>query len=445
MKKLVEGNELLYHVPACHTTGKEPVVRLQHNLILDDGNCFESPVLIEGNVGTGKTCLMEEIMNPVLKYAEKVGDNVVIFCAKPDMLRYTRPEDSVISINNKDPLSCWNIFAEIEASDNPELTLREIATELFAEVEEKTMQPFFPQAARDIFYQTCRYMYDYSKQKGTSFSNAELVDFLETTPIHSTEDKPGWVDLASMYPNYFGMLRDYIGNGSEQGLGCLSELRTLISRTLFGCFAAESGAFSAVNALKKGGRRIFLYYDYANSGHSTLSVLHIINDLLLKQAMRADAEHKTWFFFDEGSLLPKSNVLMDALSLGRDPGSNGKGGVRIIMALQSARLMTHHYTQQEAETLLSLFPNVIALRVSDPMSRAIVSERYGKAHYQYSYAGVGEKIHYHDSIEEVVSDYHFSQITKKGQAIISMPGISSHPFIYDGYRKRDNNDEEEII
>lgn len=434
MKKLVEGNELLLTVPVCNTTGRKPIVHLQHNLVLDDGNCFESPTLIEGNVGTGKTYLLKNLMNPILDYCERSGDNVVIFCAKPDMLRYRRNGDPVISIESMDPDSCWNIFAEMKASRNPVFTLREIATEFFAEAEEKSTQIFFPQAARDIFHSTGRYMYDYSLKRGISFSNADLVNFLETTPVYSTDDSPGWIELASMYPTYFGMIRDYIGNGSDQGLGCLSELRTLISRTLFGCFAAEGGRFSAIDSLKGGKKRIFLLYDYANSGHSTLSVFHIIIDLLLKQAMQADAKHKTWFFFDEGSLLPKSNVLMDALSLGRDPGSNGKGGVRIIMALQSARLMTHHYTKEEAETLLSLFPNVIAMKVSDPMSRAIVSDRYGKAHYQYSYAGVGEKIHYHDSIEDVVSDYHFSQITKKGQAIISMPGVNSHPFFYDGYR-----------
>lgn len=436
MKKLVEGNELLNTVPACNTTGRKPVVRLQNNLTLDDGNCFESPTLIEGNVGTGKSYLMMNgLMDPILDYCSQYGDNAVIFCAKPEMLRYRRKGDPLISINNMEPDSCWNIFEEMRASENPELTLREISTELFAEAEEKTTQIFFPQAARDIFYQTGRYMYDYSSRKGITFFNADLVNFLETTPIYSTDKTPGWIDLAAKYPDYFGMIRDYIGEGSDQGLGCLSELRTLISRTLFGCFAANGGVFSAINSLKDGSKRIFLYYDYANSGHSTLSVLHIILDLLLKQAMRADAEHKTWFFLDEGGLLPKSNVLMDALSLGRDPGSTGKGGVRIIMALQSARLMTHHYSREEAETLLSLFPNVIAMKVSDSMSRAIVSDRYGKAHYQYSYAGVGDKIHYHDSIEDVVSDYHFSKITKKGQAIISMPGVSSHPFFYDGYRK----------
>ena len=255
-------------------------------------------------------------MDPILEYCEQSGDNAVIFCAKPDMLRYRRSGDPLISIGSREPASCWNIFAEMKSSDSPELTLREIATELFAEAEEKTTQIFFPQAARDIFYQTCRYMYDYSLEKGITFHNGDLVDFLETTPIYSTDTVPGWLELAEKYPEYFGMLRDYIGDGSEQGQGCLSELRTLISRTLFDSFASKDGEFSAINALKGGNNRIVLFYDYATSGHSTLPVIHIILDLLLKQGMQADANHKTWYFFDEGSLLPKSNVLSYSLTNG---------------------------------------------------------------------------------------------------------------------------------
>ena len=118
LKKLIEGNELLNTVPACKTTGRGPIVKLQHNLILDDGNCFESPTLLMGNVGTGKTCLMKEIQEPIMEYSEERGDNVVIFCAKPDMLCYKREEDWVISINSKEPNSCWNIFEEMEASSS---------------------------------------------------------------------------------------------------------------------------------------------------------------------------------------------------------------------------------------------------------------------------------------------------------------------------------------
>lgn len=435
MKKLIEGAELYHDAPKdCWPTGIGPVVRLQHGLVLDDGNFFESPTLIEGGVGSGKTALMREIMDQVLAYVDQAGDNVVIFCAKPDMLAYARVGDVLLDITSGAAESCWNLFAELDASDMPYLTLREIASALFVEAKEKTMQPFFPEAAKDMFYQTCRYFYDFSKRTGTRVSNADLVKFIETTPVWGDDAMPGWMDLAEKHPEYFSMVRDYIGDATAQGLGVLSELRTLISSTLYGSFASDNGTFSAIRTLKSGGKRVFLHFDYANASHSTLSVLHVLLDLLLKQAMDAKSSHKTWFFLDEGSILPKSDVLTDALSLARDPGSNGQGGVRVIMALQSARLMTRHYTQQEAEALLSLFPNVIALKVADPMSRAVISERYGKAHYQYSYAGVGDKIHYTDSFEDVVSDYHFSQITKKGQAIMSLPGVCDFPFIYDGFR-----------
>lgn len=198
MKKLIEGNEFLLHVPTCHMdiVGRPPFVHLEQGLILNDSNCFESPLLIEGSVGSGKTTLIKQIMNPIVEYADQVHDNIVIFCAKPDMLSYARSDDPVISIHSTNLKSSWNIFAEMKASDQPYMTLREIATELFAEAEEKTTQLFFPQAARDIFYHTCRYMYDYAKKKNVNLSNAELVEFLETTPIYSIQDTPGWVELA---------------------------------------------------------------------------------------------------------------------------------------------------------------------------------------------------------------------------------------------------------
>ena len=161
----------------------------------------------------------------------------------------------------------------------------------------------------------------------------------------------------------------------------------------------------------------------------------VLLELLLKQAM-VDTEHKTWIFLDEASLLPKIEIF-EALSYGRDPFENGTGGVRIIMALQSARLMTRRYTQLEAETLLSLFPNIIAMRVSDSFSRKVVSERYGKARYRYTFEKMNGELSYQDSMEEVVNDYAFSRLDKAGKAIISMPGVSKNPFFYNGYTEKE--------
>lgn len=434
MKQLIDGKELLSFVPSHTSTGKGPVVRLAHGLTLDDGNCWSSPTLIQGAVGTGKSTFMKGCMTPILDYAQEAEDNVIIFSAKPELLAYARPKDTVISITNLAPHCCWNLFREAEASDHPHLTLRELSISLFRNAEEKTNQIFFPQAARDLFYGAACKLYDYGKSHNLPVSNADLVEFLTTTPIWGDEDTPGWLNLADLEPRYFAAARDYIGNGTDQGLGVLSELRTLIGSVFYESFA-ENGTFSAIEALKAGGNRIFLHFDYANSGRSTLTVYHILLDLLLKQSMSSHSQHKTWFFFDEASLLPKSDVLTDALSFARDPGSNGKGGVRIIMALQSAQLICRQYTELEGKTLLSLFPNVISFRVSDPMSRSVLADRYGKSHYMYSVPGGNDQLHCFDSYENVLSDYHFSVITKKGQAIMSLPGISDSPFIYDGYQK----------
>lgn len=438
IKRLLEGNQLLPTVPLSPSVGRGPVVSLEHGLVLDDEHCWQSPTLILGNVGSGKTTFLMKCMAPLLEYASHTGDNAVIFCAKPELLAFARPGDPIIEITSQSSDCCWNLFRELDASNNSSLTLREITAALFQEAEAKTMQPFFPQAARDILEHTCLYLYHFSKQSGLAVSNADLITFLETTPIQGDDSIPGWMELAQSHPEYFGMVRDYIGNGNDQGLGVLSELRTLINRTLYGSFASNQGTFSAIRAIKQGGVRIFLRYDYANAGRSALAVIHVLLDLMLKQAMQSDSSHKNWFFLDEASLLAKSDVLCDALNFARDPGCNGTSGVRILMALQSARLMMRHYTQEEGQCLLSSFPNVIAFRVADPMSRAVVSERYGKAHYQYCYTGTGTKTYNSDSYEPVVSDYHFSLLTKKGQAIISIPELSPSPFFYDGYQEGDS-------
>lgn len=435
-KKLIEGNELLPVPPIVASTGAAPVIPLRHGLVLDDTNCWQYPTVILGAVGTGKTTLIHSIMEPLEAHLDQSGDNAVIFAPKPSMLRYARPGDIIIRVGGTEPESCWSIFAELDASDDPESTLREITDDLFAEQKKKTLQSFFPNAAADIFMQTVRFMYDYSKAAGRPASNGDLVEFLESTPICGDGDTPGWVELSRLHPEYFGMLRDYIGNGTEQGLGVLSELRLLISRTFLGSFCRYDGRFSALEAIRQGSR-VFLYYEY-NKAKSALSLFKIILDLLLKAALDAGTERKTWFVLDEFSQLPALRNLIDALSLGRDPADNGSGsgGVRIIAALQSARLLQHHYSQKEADILMSLFPNMILMGMTpDPLSRTALSCRYGEARYQYSYAGLGDRTHYVDATEQVISDHHFSRVTQRGQAIMSLPLVSEHPFFYDGHRK----------
>ena len=432
MKKLLEGQQIRGEVPQQTVQGDAPCVRLQHGLLLDDANCWQYPTLLVGSVGSGKSSLMETFQETILRHAEQQGDTVVIFAAKPTALKVRRPGDPVIAVSSTEPACCWNLFRELDASEVPELTLREIAEALFAEAKRKSNQVFFPEAAQDWFYQTARFMYEQGKESGANLSNEDLLAVLCRTPISEPEKQTGWLELAERYPMYFSALRDYIGDGSAQGAGVLSELRTMISRTFYGSFA-EEGTFSALQAVRQGGKRIFLYYEY-DRAHSALPLFKLILDLMLQQSLSGTMTHKTWFLLDEFSQLPKLEHLVDVLAIGRDPSGSGCGGVRLMAAVQSVQLLTRHYSELEAKTLASLFPNLISLRVMDPMTRAAMSDRYGTARVIYRYAGEGNRLVSTDTDQKVVTDADFSALLKPGQAIMSLPGVCAEPFFYDGWR-----------
>ena len=387
MKRLLEGQQLQRTVPP--TAGRvEPVVHLPGGLTLDDRSCWQYPTMLVGNVGSGKSTLMEQIRRPVLAHADRVQDTVVIFAAKPDVLRCRRPGDPVISVSATDPASCWNLFRELDASDTPELTLREIASALFAEQKKKTTQIFFPEAAQEIFYQTARFMRDFGRTNNIPVSNAELSEFLTRTTVFAQEGA---------------------GTGTD-------------------------GRFSALQAVRQGGKRVFILYE-PDKARTALPLFRLLLDLMLQQSMSPTLNHKVWFLLDEFSLLPKVESMTDALSFARDPsGDNGRSGARIIAAVQSVQLLTRHYSEAEAKTLMSLFPNLITMRVMDPMSRAAFADRYGTARMIYRYMGEGNRPVTTDCEQKVVTDADFSKLMKPGQAMMSLPAVTPDPFIYDGFR-----------
>lgn len=110
MKRLLEGQQLQRTVPP--TAGRvEPVVHLPGGLTLDDRSCWQYPTMLVGNVGSGKSTLMEQIRRPVLAHADRVQDTVVIFAAKPDVLRCRRPGDPVISGSRPPTLPAAGTFS----------------------------------------------------------------------------------------------------------------------------------------------------------------------------------------------------------------------------------------------------------------------------------------------------------------------------------------------
>lgn len=208
--------------------------------------------------------------------------------------------------------------------------------------------------------------------------------------------------------------------------------RTLLQDCFWGSFRSDKGQFSAIETLKSGGRRIFLYYDHANASEASIKMFKTILDLLFKHSVDEKNGRRSWFFLDEFSLLPKTGII-DSMSLGRS------AGFRLFTCIQSAQLMTRRYTEDEAKALLSLFPNIICLKVQDAMSRDLLSDRYGEYLTSYSFTDSMHKVIPHIEYRKVVADFDFQQISQRSDVLMSIPNLSNSPFFYHGYRKKFDN------
>ena len=121
-----------------------------------DDELFSRHMLLLGGIGTGKTNVFDQILGQ-LRAGVTDQDVVIIFDTKGDFYqKFYRPGDVVISndgtaVDETGKPNYWNIFREIRRDDSMEETIIEIAKSLFAEKAKKTQQPFFPNAARDLF------------------------------------------------------------------------------------------------------------------------------------------------------------------------------------------------------------------------------------------------------------------------------------------------------
>ena len=428
VKKVIEGIQILPSPPTLQGVYKAPVVYLEDGLVLDD-SIFECPTLLVGPVGSGKSFLLEQMMEPILQNAAQMNENVFIFCAKRDLLKFKRPQDIVISVDGTSPESCWNIIKEVAVSNNPDLTARDIAKSLTAS-QHSELQPFFVNACNDLVYNAIMAVYEDGLKKGVMPTNNDLYACLSA----SLDRDAGfsWYTLAETRPERFAHILDYLGNGLGQGYGIVSEIRTLLHDCFWGSFRSDKGQFSAIETLRSGNRRLFLYYDHANASEASIKMFKTILDLLLKHSVNEENNRRTWFFLDEFSLLPKAGII-DSMSLGR------ASGFRLFACIQSAQLMTRRYSQDEAKALLSLFPNIICLHVQDSMSRNLLADRYGECLTLYNFTDSMHKVIPHAEYRKVVADFDFQQIYQKGDALMSIPNLSNSPFFYHGYRKELDN------
>lgn len=425
MRNVIEGARLLDVPPPIYLSRCAPKVRLGDSLWIDD-DILQKPMLILGQVSSGKSTMLRKIVDQIFQQMEP-RDNAVVFAAKQEMVTpFYRPErgDRLISIDAVKAEDIWNIFCELDHSDMKEQTANELARVLFAD-HRNDMQPFFSNAAEDIFRTMLLYLHrHYRARTGKIPDNETLVTMLLTTRLNDrvVDGKvveKGLVTIIRENPVELGHLEKYIGDGKSalpQSLGCLGELTAVVRSTFLGGAFCRRGTFSTSEALN--GQRTFLLYDYARSSVGGTKLLQMILDQMLKSCIddRKAGQRKTWFILDECSLLlDHLQYIRNALSFGRS------AGFRIIACAQSVSLLQTDRGARESKSLLSLFPNVITFFTTDSETRTYLTNRYGKNLSVLTYMAGGVSRH---ELREcnVINDWDFLKIRRPGDCIVSLAG-----------------------
>jgi len=378
-----------------------------------DTDLLSRHIMFLGGIGTGKTNAFDQIVNQ-LRSKMTMEDVMIVFDTKGDFYKaFYRPGDIVISNDDTATgaggVDYWNIFNEIENDEHMEENIVEISKALFHQKLEKTNQPFFPNAAKDLFGAVLTH---FTRNRGTlSGDNQSLRAFLDSSPTAQLREMLG------QYSDMKAMISYIADDRSPQTQGVTSELQQLSREIFLGNFK-KKGTLSMRNLVRsKGGRLIFVEYDIG-VGAMLSPIYSLLFDMAIKEALcRKKSEGNVYFIADEFRLIPNLQHVDDAVNFGRSL------GVKFMIGIQNVEQVYECYGEQRARSIMSGFLTTVAFRVNDASSKQYIKDLHGENRKKETYMSAVQTRGITENIREayVVEDWDISNLGL-GEAIIGLPG-----------------------
>jgi type IV secretory pathway TraG/TraD family ATPase VirD4 len=417
-----DGNELKTSIPPmdvqnarCFLEG-QGADGLPSKVPLSD-NLLSKHMLFIGGIGMGKTNGIFQIVDQ-LRNQMTSKDVMLIFDTKGDFYEtFFRPGDIVISNDEKATGSSkedfWNIFEEIDAGSAVEEEIIEIARSLFYERSQNSSQPFFPNAARDLFTGLMLHFY----RTHENCSNAFLRTFLDQSPASTIRA------VLEQHDDLKAMVSYIADDRSPQTQGVISELQQHIREIFVGNFRKEGSISIRKSIRAKAGTAIFIEYDLGIGGLLT-PIYQLLLDMAIKEALsRQKSEGNVWFIVDEFRLIPNLQHVDDGINFGRSLGA------KFIIGVQNIEQVFDAYGEAKAHSILSGLLTTVAFHVNDATTRQFIQGLFGRNRKKEVYMA---SVHSRGIVEQVrdanvVEDWDISNM-KVGEAIIGMPG--NEPFMF---------------
>ncbi len=386
-------------------------------------------IMLIGGIGTGKTNAIDQILAR-LRDAMEEDSVAIVFDTKGDFYEtFFQPGDVVISNdeNAVDQLgrkNYWNIFEEIQTGPQMMESIIEVSHALFKEACERTNQPFFPNAARDIFTAALwHFLHAKSRKERT---NRWLSDFLFYSTTRELKE------MLCQYPQFRAMVSYIQNEDSAQTQGVLAELQQVIRQIFVGNFNMH-GTLSLKNLTKqKGGRFVFIEYDLS-LGSMLSPIYSLMFDIAIKEAIgRGRTPGNVFFVTDEFRLLPNLVHIDDAVNFGRSL------GVKFLIGIQNVEQIYESYGEERARSIMSGFLTTFAFRVTDHRSREHIKNTFGTNRKKDSFSNiVATKGLIEETREgQVIEDWDICNL-ETGEAIIGLPGKEPFLFRFDYFDEED--------
>lgn len=405
----------------------------QPSLLKIDESILSKHIMLIGGTGCGKSNVFYHIISQIKKKMSS-KDIMIIFDTKGDYYDMFAEKDDYVMANSASfvPDSVkWNLFREILADGwddkSIELNAQEISWSIFREAIDKSKDPFFPNAARDLFASVLLCMMKTGKEKveykKECFYNSELKRSFDESTILEIKA------LLESHPEYASVI-SYIGDGTNgQALGVYAELLSTFRKLFSGVFA-EKGSFSMRNFVReKGGKTLFLEYDLAR-GNILAPIYSLLFDLAIKEALGRNAnDGNVYLICDEFRLLPYLQHIDDGVNFGRGL------GVKVIAGLQSINQLTEAYSEYRGKNIIAGFSTVFAFRANDAYTRDYITNLHGKNIVMEQYKTITNSVHEEKRNANVVEDWDVNELNI-GEAIIGFPFDRPFRFQFDLFLKK---------
>ena len=381
---------------------------------IDEG-LLSRHMLMLGAIGAGKSNATYHLIQK-LRSSMTTNDVMFIFDTKGDYYnQFYRKGDIVISNDERATdgvrANYWNLFREITIDDRHLENAVEVVKSIFAEKLERSSQPFFPNAAKDLLRALIMYIIRNKQQFPAGGDNAMLLEVLQTV------DPRAFVDLLKSAKDTKAMVPYIEDLSSGQTQGVLSELQQGTTDVLIGNFARQGTLSMRELVRQKGGRVVFIEYDLS-IGSVLGPIYQLLFDLAIKEALsRRKNEGNVFFIIDEFRLLPKLTHIDDGVNFGRSLGA------QFIIGVQNVEQVFHVYGEELARSMLSGFSTTVSFRLNDYKSREFVKDLAGAngrvTSYESSNKTKGIVEQYRDTT--VIQDYDVNSL-RIGEALILRNG-----------------------